>query len=93
MFVSSILFPLLALLSDSRFVLDKLVLPGRLDLLVRLDLLARLDLLPGRLNLLVKLDLPISVDSLEPSIPKTDFRNGRFFGLGFWLGECNGCIF
>ncbi len=50
MFASSILVPLLVLLSDSRIGLDRLVLPVRLDLLVNLDLLVKLDLL-------VRLDL------------------------------------
>ena len=102
-FVSSIVFSLLVLVSDSRLGLHKidlrvkLDLPVKLDLVVGLDLLLRVDLLPARINLLVKLELPVSVDSLGAAMPKTDFLSGGFFGLNcgsgvvLTSGECSGC--
>lgn len=105
MFVSSILFPLLVLVSDSRLGLHKMDLrvkldfPVKLDLVVGLDLLLRLDLLPDRLDLPVKLDLPVSVDNVGALMSNTDFLSGGFFGLScgsgvvLTSGECSGCTF
>jgi ATP-dependent phosphoenolpyruvate carboxykinase len=86
MFVSLMASALLVFTSDSCIGFDESVrldLSIELDLLVKLEFLVRLDLRPGRLDLPVKLDLlVVSVDSLKPSLLKTDLRNGRFLCLG-----------